>query len=348
MKTKSITEAMKFHYGAAVGIPSPPLEERARERRPFLSKLACHQTGHLSQFLAALLTFAAFAADKEPPAEFPHEVRFVLGDTEFAPGDNITIQQVRGTSGLISAGQTYSVQGTYTLSSRDEAELSLFATTSNLAPTPIDPKQTVRIKKGSGWFHLIKTMNEGGYLHLSFYPVPSGSSFGGIYFGQGNWVLRNKDFRSLANSSRDSNRPAEGAVPDVVSLSGPNRALFEYLGNAVEPPASLDPAYTKEGLINAMRTAGQNAGVSLKKVEIDDLEFPFLVWIVCEEGDFTKLKDQIKKIDGYDFTGSVGSHTHYTDNIVPWRAFPPQSSQRIGRRLTLRQQVFCDRISARE
>src|SRR5881409_865282 len=101
-------------------------------------------------------------------------------------------------------------------------------------------------------------MNEDGYLHLSFYPVPSGSSFGGIYFGQGNWVLRNKDFRSLANSPRDSNRPGEGAAPDL-SLSGPNHALFEYLGYAVEPPASLDPAYTKEGLSNAMRTAAQTA-----------------------------------------------------------------------------------------
>src|SRR6266481_2322481 len=36
---------MKFRYGAVVGIPSPPLEERARERRPFVSKFVCHDTG---------------------------------------------------------------------------------------------------------------------------------------------------------------------------------------------------------------------------------------------------------------------------------------------------------------
>ena len=34
----------QFRYGAANRIPSPPLEERARERRPFVSKLLFHNT----------------------------------------------------------------------------------------------------------------------------------------------------------------------------------------------------------------------------------------------------------------------------------------------------------------
>jgi hypothetical protein len=128
-------------------------------------------------------------------------------------------------------------------------------------------------------------------------------------------------------------------------FSGPNQALFEYLGNPVEPPANLDPAYTQVGLSNAVRAAGQSAGVSLKKIEIDDSEFPFLVGLVCEEEDFPKLKAQLKKMDGYEFSGSVGSHEKYTINIVPYRVFPPESSQRISHRLTLRQQAFFDRIS---
>src|SRR3989442_2327795 len=43
------TVATKFHYGAAFRIPSPPLEERARERRPFESKFPCHYTGRSAQ-----------------------------------------------------------------------------------------------------------------------------------------------------------------------------------------------------------------------------------------------------------------------------------------------------------
>jgi hypothetical protein len=33
-------------------------------------------------------------------------------------------------------------------------------------------------------------------------------------------------------------------------------------------------------------------------------------------------------------------------NIVPYRAFPPETGQRIYRRLTLREAILCDRISA--
>ena len=58
----SITVATKFHYWAVVGIPSPPaprtlsgLEERVRERRPFVSKFICHNTSQwkLRRALAA-------------------------------------------------------------------------------------------------------------------------------------------------------------------------------------------------------------------------------------------------------------------------------------------------------
>src|SRR2546427_6963709 len=36
--------ATKFRYGSVARIPSPPLEERVRERRPFVSKFLCHNT----------------------------------------------------------------------------------------------------------------------------------------------------------------------------------------------------------------------------------------------------------------------------------------------------------------
>ena len=300
-----------------------------------------------ARYGAALFTIvmscavAGEAAIDGTVGNLPHAVRYELGDAEFARGDDITIQQVRGTGDTIATGGTYSVEGTYTLGSRDEADLAFFTTTiSYSGPTPIDPRQHVRIKKGTGSFHLVKTLSEDGFLHVSFYPVPSGSDFGGVYFGQGNRVLRNIGFSHL-------DHPGNGGSPPV-SLSGPNQLLLEYLGNPVEPSANLDARYTKEGLISAIQLAGRNAGVALKKVAIDDSEYPFLVGVVCRESDFPKLKDQIKKMDGYTYNGGTGSHTCNAFIIVPYDAYPREASQRIHHRLMLRQQVFYDKLSAQK
>ena len=92
--------------------------------------------------LTAAFILALLPALAEPPAtdakpgDLPHVVKFELGDARFAPGDNITILQVRGTSETIAVGETYSVEGTYTLGSRDEADLAFYCTTiSRSGPT---------------------------------------------------------------------------------------------------------------------------------------------------------------------------------------------------------------------
>jgi len=154
---------------------------------------------HLRRLYATVITIilsctiAGRAATEETSGNLPHAVRFELGDAHFARGDNITITQMRGTSEAIATGGTYCIEGTYTLASRDGADLAFFTTTiTDNGPSPIEPRQHVRIKKGTGSFRLVKTLNEDGYLHLSFYPVHSGDDFGGIYFGQGNRVFRKK------------------------------------------------------------------------------------------------------------------------------------------------------------
>ena len=184
-------------------------------------------------------------------------------------------------------------------------------------------------------------MDRDGYLHVSFY---AGNSFGGIYFGQGQWVLRNKGWSSLDRPQR-ANAPESPGGSNTVSLAGANRALFEYLGDPVEPPTDMNGAYTKEGLSNALQQAAGNAGVALRIVAIDDSEFPFLIGVKCEENDFEKVKEQIKKIERYNYAGSVSSHGRYAFNLVPYPAFPSESSQRISRRLMLRQQILFDRIA---
>jgi hypothetical protein len=288
-----------------------------------------------ARFLAALIALTSFhaLADAVPTdgliEELPHLMWFELGDTEFAPGDRITIQRVRGTSHKIAVGETYSVDGTYTLASREEADLAFYATTiSNTAPTPVDARQHVQIKKGSGSFHLVKTLRDDGYPHVSFYG--SGNAFGGVYFGQGDRVLRQKTDAS------------------PVSVSGPNRALLKYLGNPVEPPANLDARYTKEGVINAIVMAALNAGMNVYNIAIDDSEFPFLVRLQHEESAWTRLKEQLKKNPGYEYGGSVGSDSCHVFSIVPPTAYPPESRLRIEHRLTLREAVFYDKVRSGE
>jgi len=277
-------------------------------------------------------------ADRDCPREVPYE----LGASEFEPGDSITIQKVRGSSDLIHSGETYCVIGTYTLSSQDEANLSLFATTTNRTSSPVDPQQTMRVSKGTGSFHLMKRMTDDGYLHITFYSRKGGQGFGGVYFGQGQGVLRDKHF-----SYRDAASHARTASTiEPVSSAGPNQVLFEYLGNPVPAPANMDPAYTKEGLTQAMQTAAQYAGITLAKLEIDDSEFPLLIGVAFSNpSDKPKLIEQIRKMTPYATSGGVGGETTYAMNIVPYGAFPADAGQRIYRRMTLREAVLHDRIA---
>lgn len=133
---------------------------------------------------------------------------------------------------------------------------------------------------------------------------------------------------------------AEPALP-----AGPNKVLYEYLGDPVATPTNMDAAYTKEGLINAMQAAAKAAGISLKKLEIDDSEFPFLVGVICtNREDMEKLKERIRKMPAYNYTGGVGGNDSYAMNLVHYRAFPKEAVQRIHRRTPLREQILMDRM----
>jgi hypothetical protein len=298
--------------------------------------------GFLSILAAAGIASPLLAetTSNAPPQDLPYAVQHELGDSEFGPGDSIKIEGLRGTSATIEPGGTYCVTGTYVLSSRDEADLSFFATTTNRTRTRIEPEQTIHVTKGTGSFRLVKKLTDPSYLHLTFYSPATGQGFGGVYFGQGQWVLHNKPF------SYSTAAPPEKEAASPLSFSGPNQGLFEYLGNPVAPPPDMDAAYSKAGLTRAIQTAAQNAGLSLVRVEIDDSEFPFLVGVVfAQPGDRQKLEEQIRKLEPYTFAGGVSGGSICAMNIVPYRAFPPESSQRISRRMMLREAVLYERIS---
>jgi hypothetical protein len=146
--------------------------------------------------------------------------------------------------------------------------------------------------------------------------------------------------KSAVESRQVSTLPA---VPDANS-----NTFLTYLGEAVPPPSNIDPAYTKEGLLNAIQQAAQFAGVSLKKVEIETSEFPFLAGVVCDnDADFEKLKVQFKNMPAYEYGGATSSHGSYAFNITPHRSYPSEAGQRIDRRTMLRMQMFFDQLAAR-
>jgi hypothetical protein len=64
------------------------------------------------------------------------------------------------------------------------AKLGFFLTSlDNNGRTKNQPTQTVEIAEGDGEFELSMGVKGRGALHVSFYPLGSGSGFGGIYFG---------------------------------------------------------------------------------------------------------------------------------------------------------------------
>ncbi len=272
----------------------------------------------------------------------PYEVPFELGTSNFASGDNIAITEVRGTSDKIEVGGTYSVAGTYTLSSKDRARLWFMDTTiSNTGPTPIDPNQAVYIGKGSGSFYLVETMTDDGYFHVSF------DTGGGVYFGQGDRV-----FHSSPSAPTDNGSTANNSPKDPPSFSGPNQALFNYLGNPVMPPADMDQRYSASGLASAVQQAAQNAGITVKSVAVDDSEFPFIVGVICGGSDAAKLKSALKAMPGYEYGGGVGDDSNADGSdtcnvfcIVPHSAFSQGTAYAIYHRLMLREAMFHDQIS---
>jgi len=137
----------------------------------------------------------SFAAD----TSFPHEVVFEIGAVEFRAGDSITITEIRGTRKEFSVGGIYLVKGTYSLASRDEATI-LFSVTA-MKPggghaTGLERARAV-VERGTGTFEVATKMAYEGHPHLTFYPRPKGSGFGGVYFGSGPFLLREKSWSYL-------------------------------------------------------------------------------------------------------------------------------------------------------
>jgi beta-lactamase regulating signal transducer with metallopeptidase domain len=126
-------------------------------------------------------------------------VRFEVGQTDLRNGDKIIIEEVSGTSEKMTEGNMYVVSGTYKLASAKKAILAAYTTADakdsramQMQNIPDMKTQRVVVEKGEGRFQLIFYMWYKGNPHLSFYPAEGGSVFGGVYFGTGDSVLKEK------------------------------------------------------------------------------------------------------------------------------------------------------------
>lgn len=304
--------------------------------RLFLScALAAGLIFHLSQ--------AQAAEDKSNFAErFPFVIQMEAGASGFAAGDKVTIGEVRGDRPHIEPGGSYFVEGKYILESAPRGTLALFCTTHGISgPTPVQTDQEMRIEKGSGKFRLYETNAPEGWLHVSFYTDDSGSH-GGIYFGekgQEKTIMRNAEwFRNVGRSTKSSSQ-------------GPNAALMAYLGSPVAPPADLDSRYTAAGLRQAFAELCRRTGLAASRVEVDDSEFPFLVYGTLV-GD-RPLPEESAFEAPYAYGGSVrGSNGDgsacFAVNIIPARQYPAGQAEACERRLLLRLQMLASRAQQRQ
>jgi hypothetical protein len=295
-----------------------------------------------------------FADETNTNASTGSSTNFYIGQSSFPQGDFIEITSVERFPNRMV------VKGHYKLVSAGSAQLSLYTTTSAAIAVPTDRTQLMEISRGQGDFELTDPNLVPGLNHVTMYSVPGGKPFAGVYFG--NKKEAAKENKLDLDYYQETSTPNEiqpdgngGSSRKPGAASGPNQILLEYLGNPVEPPANMDARYTKEGLIIAVQLAARDAGIKIKKVMVDDSEYPFLLGVVCAGSDATKLKAQIKKMDGYGYSGSVGndvnrdgSDTCNVFSIVPYSAHPRDARRQIDHRLMLRQQVFYDRINGQE
>ncbi|HTQ51360.1 MAG TPA: M56 family metallopeptidase, partial [Candidatus Acidoferrales bacterium] len=123
------------------------------------------------------------------------DTAFVLGPQKFREGDAISIQQVLATSPGFEMGDHVVVRGRYHLQSKEEAELCLFLTqTEGDGKERMSSVERMGMKKGSGEFELTYDVKHIGVLHLTFYGIPDGKPFGGVYFGTAQQMAKIKDW----------------------------------------------------------------------------------------------------------------------------------------------------------
>ena len=242
------------------------------------------------------------------------------------------------------------------LASVEEADLCWFITTRGPSgATPITDEQHVVLAKGSGIFHLEKHVSDDGWMHITFYV--KGHPYGGIYFGEkgfDNSVLRNKGWTDFpAAAAVEAHGTPSGARGDDRggASARSNRLIMDYLGDPVRPPAHLSNLLPGKSSGRLYRRATRARSQEIKKLKVDDSEFPFLLYgVLAGKPDLGPLETDIRQTTGYAHGGAVvGSmgdgSTYFSMNIIPYDQYPPGQAAACSRRLMVRLQMLADAIS---
>jgi hypothetical protein len=243
------------------------------------------------------------------------------------------------------------LDGSYTLSSVASADLAWFSTTRGSGGnTPVTEEEHMKVSRGSGNFHLEKTLLGEGWPHVSFYV--NGHSHGGVYFGEKGLektILRRKgwsDFSNAAPSEKSGLKSSPLESGGLMPSNPANAAILAYLGDPVAAPGNLDAKYTPTNLLAAFTAISRKAGWPIQKLAVDDSEFPFLVYGVLT-GKHELSQNDIRQIKGYEYGGSVrgitakGS-TYFSLNMIPGDQYPSDQVAACNRRLMVRLQMLAE------
>lgn len=288
--------------------------------------------------LSSLVVDLANAADNDPHGEFPYVIATEVGASEFGPGDGIVITSLKGDREHLEPGGSYIIEGTYTLSSADEADLAFFLTSRGLAgSTPVSNEEHVFVSRGSGKFSLKKTLLGDGWPHLTFYVRER--PHGGVYFGEKgkeSTLLRKKSWSDFAQPPGTS---TWGSATEA------NRAIMAYLGEPVQSPAGLDPKYSASSVLTAFKKAVKIGGFEIRSLAVDETEFPFLVYgLMAGKHEYPEIEKAVTKVKGYVYGGSVVGNdekaTYFAFNITPSQQYPSAQAESCHRRLMIRLEML--------
>jgi hypothetical protein len=141
----------------------------------------------------------------------------------FQGADSIIVTELRGTSPRIEEGESYWVQGTYSLSSRERARLSIYATNGE-----VQSHQGTVLRKGTGTFGYRYVLKKSGMLHMSYYPANGGDGFGGIYFRAATAQVQNIEVKGAITPKPSAK--LEGVLAKQVGLVFEQIHLSEITG----------------------------------------------------------------------------------------------------------------------
>jgi beta-lactamase regulating signal transducer with metallopeptidase domain len=254
-------------------------------------------------FVAGAFVLSSLAAARtgelDLAGNISQAVPFVVGTTHLSGGDNITIEEIHGTSDTFAAGNVYEIKGTYKLASHEKAALAVSITTDIGYPArhvPIAGVQRsqgtnkVIVEKGEGHFRLLMFMADEGSPHLSFYPLPGGESFAIVNFAHRQYSA--EDMSHRVRFAIDRTQFEEGDSITIDEIRGTADTIAE--GNVYEitgfykltsqPKAILSTSFHRPASGTA-RSRGLDDTQGPRKMDVERGEGRFrLILYMREEG----------------------------------------------------------------